>query len=139
MNEFDIIRRLATGVIDQPGTVLGIGDDAALLEPLGLTHETLGEACEIVSFNDALAPGDNLAAVGNAIDSLTERLQTAGYRPRWLLTSITLITADPQLVDTLERCLASGCQRHRIQLIGGDLCRGDAGLTLRMLGTPTNA
>jgi len=135
MNEFDIIRRLSSHVVEQPGTALGIGDDAALLAPPGTANQALIEACEFVGLNEAAASADKLAGVEKAFDSLTERLRAAGCRPVWLLTSITLQAAEPQYVAALEGCLAGGCQRHRIQLIGGDLCRGSAGITLRMLGT----
>jgi thiamine-monophosphate kinase len=137
MKEFDIIHRLAAHAVEQPGTALGIGDDAALLAPLAAPNESLVEACEIIGFNETVAFEVNLPGVRKAFDSLAERLHAAGYRPCWLLTSIALNNADAQHVAALDDCLAGCCLRLRIQLIGGDLVRGPAGITLRMLGMPT--
>jgi len=136
MSEFDIIKLLAQNVSSQGGTALGIGDDAALLEPM-IKGAELVEAVEIVSFSDAIPYQDNILKLENALERFLERLSTAGTLPTWLLTSICLDSADQTHIERLEICLRTFCQQHNIHLIGGDISRGHTCISLRLLGKQT--
>lgn len=123
MGEFDLIARIRARAASRGDVVLGIGDDAALLQPLAgmqlaVAMDTLNAG---VHFPSGTAPYD----IGwKALAVNLSDLAAMGAMPAWCVLSLSLPDADAEFVDGfLDGFLALAAQ-HDVALIGGDTTRG---------------
>lgn len=129
--EFALIERCFTR--PTPHTLLGIGDDAALLAPpagevLAITTDTLVSGVHFFADADPYLLGRKALAV-NLSD-----LAAMAATPRWALLALTL----PQ-VDDWCRSFAQGLHElaaeHTVELIGGDTTHGPLSITITAIGS----
>ncbi|MGK7294835.1 MAG: thiamine-phosphate kinase [Candidatus Wenzhouxiangella sp. M2_3B_020] len=137
MNEFDLIAAIRSRVDDAAGVVLGIGDDAAVLEP--------GRGTQIVATADNLVAGRHFvdggphaatpAEIGHlALAVNLSDLAAMGARPRWSLLTLTLPDADPSWLDAFLDGYLSLSAEHGCCLVGGNLARGPLDISVTALG-----
>lgn len=131
-SEFDIIARYFTRPAAH--TVLGVGDDAALLAPrakdgeLAITIDTFAEGTH---FSSGAAPG----TVGHkALAVNLSDLAAMGARPRWVLLALTLPAVDENWLADFANGFWRLAQRFEVALIGGDTTRGPLSITVTALG-----
>ena len=133
-SEFDIIRRYFSQQQSFRADVnLGIGDDAALLQPpadqmLVVTTDTLVSGVHFPENTDAVSVGYKVLAV-----SLSD-LAAMGAEPAWMTLAITLPQSDENWLTDFARGLFSLAQEHNIQLVGGDTTRGPLSITVQAMG-----
>ena len=130
-SEFDIIARYFTRPARR--TVLGVGDDAALVRP------TPGR--EVVVAADMLLAGqhffheDDAESVGHkALAVNLSDLAAMGAVPRWALLSIALPEADEAWLAAFSRGFFALAEEHGVALIGGDTTRGPLTLAVTVVG-----
>jgi thiamine-monophosphate kinase len=127
LGEFGLIARLTGGLELGPGVEVGVGDDAAVLEPshghkLVVTTDVLVEGLD---FTAALSEPEDWgwkAVVANLSD-----LAAMAAEARWLVLALTVPEATP--VPTLERVYAGvreACLEFGVALVGGDVSDGPA-------------
>ncbi|MBY6203974.1 thiamine-phosphate kinase [Halomonas denitrificans] len=138
MNEFDLIERIRRRAArssghDDDGIVLGIGDDAAVLQP--------GRGMQLVATVDQLVDGrhfdgrataadvGHLAAAANLSD-----LAAMGAAPRWLLLALTLPEADADWLDGFLDGFLGLAGRFGAELAGGNLTRGPLNVSVTAIG-----
>lgn len=125
MNEFSLIQRffkeksLQQQSLKADGVVLGIGDDAALLQPpadqqLVISTDTLVAGRHFPLDTPAHAIGWKSAAV-NLSD-----LAAMGATPQAILLAISLPSADEDWLAQFSQGLFDCCAPAKVQLIGGD-------------------
>jgi thiamine-monophosphate kinase len=135
LNEFDIIDKYFASMKGQrTDTVLGIGDDAAIVdvpadEQLLVATDTIVEGVHFDARWSAEAIGHKALAV-NLSD-----LAAMGGTPRWFTLSLVMPSVDPDFLQGISEGLAALSQAFDIQLVGGDLCRGPLEITITVLGT----
>ena len=138
MPEFDLIRRLQE-IIDVPagpgsrGCVLGIGDDAAVLDiPAGrqlvVCTDTLVEGVHFPENTNPHAIGYKSLAV-NLSD-----LAAMGAEPGWFFMALTLPDGDAAWVESFARGMAGLAQEAGIVLAGGDTTSGGLSITVTAVG-----
>lgn len=111
------------------GTVLGIGDDAALLDTGGLP---LVRARATVSL-DTL---DDCAGTARHVFSAAFiRLAARAATPRWATLALTLEADTPAPVESFSVAATSLCDACGVELIGGDTTRGPGRATVFASGT----
>lgn len=134
LGEFELIRRFFT---DQPvrhaGTVLGIGDDCALLRcgdgrELAVTVDTLVSGVHFLPDVDPESLGHKVLAV-NLSD-----LAAMGAEPRWATLALTLPEADEDWLKAFAQGLFDLAGRHGVELVGGDTTRGPLAITVQAMG-----
>ena len=111
MDEFEVIARLRR-IATNPAA-RGLADDAALLDGLVLTHDTIAEGVHFLSSDPPASVGWKLVAV-NLSD-----LAAKGAEPAGALLSITLgedSAWDAEFLTGVEHA----CESYRLPLIGGD-------------------
>lgn len=133
-SEFDLIRRFFTEQSIQRDDVrLGIGDDAALLEPpsgklLAVSVDTLIAGVHFPLDTAARAVGHKSLAV-NLSD-----LAAMGAEPSWATLALSL----PEVNETWLTGFAQGffdlTSQHNVQLVGGDTTRGPLSITVQVTG-----
>jgi thiamine-monophosphate kinase len=103
--------------------ILGIGDDAALLQPpagmqLVVAMDTLNSG---VHFPPETAPAD----IGwKALAVNLSDLAAMGAQPAWCTLSLSLPDADPAFVDGFLDGFLELAKQHGVALVGGDTTRG---------------
>ena len=132
--EFALIDRYFTRPARRADTVLGVGDDAALLTvPPGrwlvVTTDTMVAGTHFLTGDDPAALGHKLLAV-NLSD-----LAAMGADPAWFTLALTLPTVESDWLDAFAGGLFALADASGIELIGGDTTRGPLSLTVQALGT----
>lgn len=135
MDEFELIRRyFAELTAPRDDVSLGIGDDAALLQPprgheVVVTTDTLIEGRHFPNDTDPQAVGWKALAV-NLSD-----LAAMGAEPRWFTLALTLRMADPEWLAGFAAGLGAMAREAGIALVGGDTTQGALSITVTAMGT----
>ena len=130
MDEFELITRcFHARTARRRGTVLGIGDDAALLDTGGLPLANARATAQFAGGNDA--GGMARRAFGTAFI----RLAAQAVTPRWATLGLTLEAGDPDWIERFAATTAAACEACGVELIGGDTTRGPSRATVFALGT----
>lgn len=134
MAEFQLIDRIRERAAQGRGdVVLGIGDDAALLQPppgmqLVVTMDTLNEGVHFPAGTAAADIGWKALAV-NLSD-----LAAMGAEPAWCTLSLSLPDADPAWIDGFLDGFLALAGQYRVALVGGDTTRGPLAVSVAAHG-----
>ena len=121
--EFDLIARIRARCASRDDVALGIGDDAALLQPpadlqLAVAMDTLNAG---VHFPHEASPAD----IGwKALAVNLSDLAAMGATPAWCTLSLSLPQGDAAWIDAFLDGFLELADAHRIALVGGDTTRG---------------
>ena len=134
--EFDLIARIRARVNAcerRKDVVLGIGDDAALLQPapgrlLVVATDTLNEGVHFPAGTTAHDIGWKSLAV-NLSD-----LAAMGAAPAWCTLSLALHEAQPAWLDAFLDGFMALAAVHDVALVGGDTTRGSVSISVTALG-----
>ncbi len=138
LGEFELIRRYFRGSAleragDRTGILLGIGDDAALLQPpaghqLVISTDTLVEG---VHFPATYSPEDlGYRALAVAVSDLA----AMAARPLGFTLALTLPVVDESWMQAFSQGLAEAAADFRIALVGGDTTSGPLNIGVTVLG-----
>jgi thiamine-monophosphate kinase len=135
--EFELIerffRRPAEEAVRRDDVILGIGDDAALMQvPAGM---------QLVAALDTLVEGRHFPA-GTPAESLGHRalavnlsdLAAMGAAPAWFLLSLTMPRASQHFLERMSQGLLNLAQQHSMALVGGDTTAGPLSVSVQALG-----
>lgn len=140
LGEFGLIDQLTKDIkLENPSSVLGIGDDCAVLDCSGQhrTVVTTDMLMEGIHFDLVYTPFKHLgykAAMVNLSD-----IYAMGAMPRQLLVSLAM---DRRItVEALEDFYAGlrlACERHHVDIVGGDTTSSITGLAISItaIGSP---
>jgi thiamine-monophosphate kinase len=131
MTEFDLIRRYFTR--PTPNTLLGVGDDAALLRVsegnvLAVSTDMLVSGTHFLPDADPLLLGHKTLAV-NLSD-----MAAMGALPRWATLAIALPEANEAWLDKFSAGFFALAQQYGVDLVGGDTTRGPLNLCATIFG-----
>ena len=131
LSEFDLISRY----FNRPTrhTVLGAGDDAALLaltpgQELAASIDTMVEG---VHFFPEVEP-DSLGHKALAVN--LSDLAAMGATPKWAMLALTLPKADEAWLEGFARGFFALAVDHKVDLIGGDTARGPRNICVQIMG-----
>lgn len=133
LGEFDIITKYFAGRGTRRDVVLGIGDDAAVLDvradrKLVLAMDTIVEG---VHFLEHAAPED----IGyRALAVNLSDLAAMGAEPSWMSLSLSLPNADEHWLERFASGLFEIAESYDVALIGGDTVRGPLVITVQVGG-----
>jgi thiamine-monophosphate kinase len=136
LGEFELIRRFfirGGSLRRESGVILGIGDDAALLE--------LPKDSELVAAVDTIVagrhfPGDAGArAIGHrALAVNLSDIAAMGATPLWATMALTLPSADPDWLREFAAGFLDLADAHGVALVGGDTTQGPLTVSVQILG-----
>lgn len=116
-----------------PRTLLGVGDDAALIRP------TRGQVLAVAA--DMLVGGRHFfmdadpETVGHkALAVNLSDMAAMGAAPRWATLGIALPEANERWVAAMSRGFMALARKHGVDLIGGDTTRGPLNLCVQIIG-----
>lgn len=134
MGEFQLIRHYFSGLTaSREGVVLGIGDDAALLE--------VSAGWQLVVTTDTLVAGRHFPLATRPFDigwkSLAVNLSdiaAMGAVPRWFTLALTVPEQNEDWLAGFSEGLRTLAEAHGIALVGGDTTRGPLSITITAMG-----
>jgi thiamine-monophosphate kinase len=132
LGEFEIIKRYFEREARDPAVILGVGDDAAVIDvdgPLVVAVDTLVEGRHFPPTLPPESVGHRSLAV-NLSD-----LAAMGARPRWACLALTLPKADPDWLEAFAAGFFELASRFGVDLVGGDTTRGPLIISVQLLGT----
>lgn len=123
MNEFELIRRyFALQPVTRADVRLGIGDDAALLQPPPGHQQAV--TTDLLVSGVHFLPDVNPASLGyKALAVNLSDLAAMGAEPAWFLLNLALPAANESWLANFSAGLFELAQRYRVQLVGGDTSR----------------
>jgi thiamine-monophosphate kinase len=131
LGEFGLIRQLTQNLShQQPSTLRGVGDDAAVLDPLGKRVVVSTDMlCEGVHFDLSYAPLKHLgykAVVVNLSD-----ICAMNAVPTQVVVGLGLSNRfSVEAVEELYAGIKLACDVYKVDLVGGDTTSSPSGLTL---------
>lgn len=130
-SEFDLIERFFTR--PTPDVVLGVGDDAALLQItsgklLAVSSDMLVAGQHFLADADPYLLGHKTLAV-NLSD-----LAAMGATPRWATLAVALPDVDTSWLAAFSRGFFELADRFGVALVGGDTTRGPLNLCVTIFG-----
>ena len=137
LREFDLIARIRARALQaggaRPDVVLGIGDDAAVLQVpadclLVVATDTLNDG---VHFPIDTAPAD-LGWKSLAVN--LSDLAAMGAQPAWCTLSLSIHEADASWLDAFLDGFLAVAQAHGVVLVGGDTTRGPLSVCVTVHG-----
>ena len=136
LGEFDLIRRFfLTPAADRHDSrvILGIGDDAALLDlPEGT--DLVASVDTIVSGRHFLQGADARAIGHRALAVNLSDMAAMGATPAWATLALTMPDADSSWLDKFAAGFLALAEAHGVVLVGGDTTRGALTITVQILG-----
>lgn len=133
MAEFDLIERIRRRVLARGDVVLGIGDDAALLDvPAGRQLVVAMDMLNAgVHFPEDTAPAD----IGwKALAVNLSDLAAMGAAPAWCTLALSLPRADAAWLDAFIDGFTELATMHRVALVGGDTTQGPLSICVTVHG-----
>jgi thiamine-monophosphate kinase len=133
LGEFELIARYFSRPGARSDVLLGVGDDAALLEvPPGrvlvAAVDTLVEGRHFLPD----APADSVGHQSLAVN--LSDLAAMGAEPAWALLSLSLPQPDEDWLEGFAAGLYALADRHGVAVVGGDTVRGPRVVTITALG-----
>jgi thiamine-monophosphate kinase len=131
LGEFGLIARLTDKLETRPDVALGIGDDAALLDP--------GPGMLVVATVDALVEGLHFLATISTPEEIGRKalavnlsdLASMGAEPCWALVSLLLPPSlEVGILDGIYAGLRSEAQRYGVAIVGGNISATDGPLAI---------
>lgn len=132
LGEFELIERFFVRERDADGVLVGIGDDAAVIDtegPLAIAADTLVAGTHFPADFAGDRVGYRVLAV-NLSD-----LAAMGARPRWATLALTLPDVDRAWLEDFSKGFFELANGQGVKLIGGDLTRGALAVTVQIIGS----
>ena len=129
--EFELIKQHFTHAA--PRTLLGVGDDAALIKPA--RGHVLAVAADMLVGGRHFFMNADPASVGHkALAVNLSDMAAMGAVPRWATLGIALPKADERWVAAMSKGFMALARKHGVDLIGGDTTRGPLNLCVQIIG-----
>jgi len=134
ISEFEMIKKYFRDLgPKRPDTILGIGDDAAIISP--------PDNCELLTAIRQWQPGQDYKSTElgekvacSMLESAMADLQIKKATPAWMTLSLTFKELDEHWITSFSQGLAKIANINNIELIGGDTSRGPETLRLHLTG-----
>ena len=132
--EFELIRRFfQRSAAPRADVILGIGDDAALLElPPG---RELVAAVDSIVAGRHFPEGTDARAIGHrALAVNLSDLAAMGATPAWTTLALTMPSVDIAWLESFSAGLLELADAHGVALVGGDTTRGPLTISMQVMG-----
>ncbi len=133
MHEFELIQRYFSRAPHGEGVMLGVGDDAALLQvPPGQTLAVSVDTLVAGVHFPADAPAQEIAQ--RALRVNLSDLAAMGAKPAWFTLALTLPEVNEPWLADFSRGLYAAADEFSCALVGGDTTAGPLSVTVQVMG-----
>ncbi|HBI21113.1 MAG TPA: thiamine-phosphate kinase [Legionella sp.] len=134
MDEFSLIERFFKSIAsDRPDVILGVGDDAAILN-VPKDHQLLVSCDTLVADVHFCTDWDAYDIAYKAVMVNISDIAAMAGRPSWITLGLTLPTLDEAWLQRFSDGLRAALLPYPVALIGGDTTRGPMSMTLTVHG-----
>lgn len=134
MSEFNLINHFFKDLTAHRDDVfLGVGDDCAIM--------SIPDGQHLATSTDTLISGVHFpvqtAAEDIAYKALAVNLSdlaAMGAKPAWVSLALTLVEQDDDWLAAFSKSFAQLAEQYNVQLIGGDMTRGNLSMTIQISG-----
>lgn len=134
MNEFELIRRFfARQPVVRDDVVLGIGDDAAVLDVAPESQLVVTTDLSIAGVH-FLPDADPVSVGHKSLAASLSDLAAMGAEPAWFTLDLSLPKVDVRWLERFCEGLFGLARRYNAQLIGGDTSHGALAITVAAYG-----
>ncbi|MGB5164450.1 MAG: thiamine-phosphate kinase [Woeseiaceae bacterium] len=119
MDEFAVIRRYFDRAALGDGTIVGIGDDGAVLQPAANMQQVcvIDTLVEGVHFPEHFNPAD----LGYRVVAVNlSDIAAMGATPRWMTLALSLPEVDEDWLQAFSEGLLAAAAEYNLALVGGD-------------------
>ena len=134
MNEFDLIREYFSWPSRDSNVVVGVGDDAAVLN--------VSTSEQLVTSTDTLIEGVHFSAQADPRDIAYKALAVnlsdiaaMGGRAKYFTLALSLPKIDNHWLGEFSSSLKELAERFKVSLVGGDTTKGALSITINVIGT----
>ena len=131
MSEFGLIQRYFTR--PTPRAVLGVGDDAALLQ-VSSGMELAVSTDMLVSGTHFFADADPYLLGHKALAVNISDMAAMGAQPRWATLALSLPSVDATWLEKFSAGFFALADEYQVELIGGDTTQGPLNLSITIMG-----
>jgi len=133
LNEFSIIERYFNRAARRGDVLLGVGDDAALLQvPQGMQ---LAVSVDTLIAGRHFPEDTRPEAIGyKALAVNLSDMAAMGAKPAWVTLALALPEADEPFIEDFARGFFSLAQQYDVDLVGGDTVRGPLTCSVQVHG-----
>jgi thiamine-monophosphate kinase len=133
MSEFDLIARYFSRPATRRDVLLGVGDDAAVLEVAA--DRRLVAAVDTIVEGVHFPKGTHPGAIGHrALAVNLSDMAAMGAQPAWMTLSLSLPARDEAWLESFAAGLYRLADAENVALVGGDTVRGPLSITVQILG-----
>jgi thiamine-monophosphate kinase len=133
MSEFDLIAKYFTRASKRDDVLLGVGDDAAVLQMP--SNRRLVAAVDTIVAGVHFPIGTDAAAIGHrALAVNLSDMAAMGAEPAWITLSLSLPTSDSHWLERFSAGLYQLADRYNVALVGGDTVCGPLSITVQIMG-----
>ena len=134
LNEFQIIRQYFQSASTTDDVLLGIGDDAAIIQPppghrMVVSADTLVESVHFPKD----APPDLVAR--RALRVNLSDMAAMAAQPRWFTLALTLPETNSGWLEAFSKGLLEDAEAFGCCLVGGDTTKGPLNIGIQIMGT----
>ena len=130
-SEFDLIKRYFTR--PTPSAVLGVGDDAALIQPTPGMELAISTDMLIAGRHFSYIDGPGTVGHKSLAVNLSD-MAAMGANPRWVLLSLSIMEPDEKWLRGFSGGFFGLAQKYGVELIGGDTTRGPLTISIQIMG-----
>ena len=130
-SEFDLIQRYFTR--PTPSAVLGVGDDAALIQPSPDMQLAVSADMLVAGRHFSYVDGPGTVGHKSLAVNLSD-MAAMGANPRWVLLSLSLMEPDEAWLRGFSGGFFGLAQKYGVELIGGDTTRGPLTIAIQIMG-----
>ncbi len=139
LSEFAMIEQLFKQQAAQfpldPQLILGIGDDAAIINPIHEAQSHWAISTDTLVVGTHFFADDPPQWIGHKSLAVNlSDLAAMGAQPRWFTLSLTLPALNPVWLSKFSEGLFQLARAHAIQLIGGNTTQGPLSITIQVMG-----
>jgi thiamine-monophosphate kinase len=130
-SEFDIIRKYFSRPVHH--TLLGVGDDAALIMPSAGTQ--LAVSADMLVAGTHFLPDDDPYQLGwKSLAVNLSDMAAMGAVPKWTTLAIALPEVNEPWIEQFAAGFFRCSERYQVDLIGGDTTRGPLTISVQIMG-----
>jgi len=134
LTEFQVISEYFQSASTKDDVLLGIGDDAAIVQPppghrLVVSTDTLIESVHF----PANAPAGLVAQ--KALRTNLSDMAAMAAQPRWFTLALTLPKTDSDWLQSFSQGLLQDAEQYGCSLVGGDTTKGPLNIGIQIMGT----
>ena len=137
MDEFSVINKYFNWCLKDESVIKGVGDDAAIIENKGYEQIVISTDTLVENIHFKKGTNADFIAYKSLAVNLSD-LAAMGAKPKWFTLAITMPEINEKWLDDFSLSLKNNSLLYNINLIGGNISKGNLSITITIIGVVAN-